>query len=153
MRIYARKLIVSLLLPLLVGGLAGLLIRDGVQAYGALEKPPFSPPAILFPIVWTILYLLMGIASYIVWAEGRNPRAALFVYGVQLLFNFIWPLIFFNAQMFGVAFFWLVALWILAALTIVLFFRQNKAAGYLMLPYLVWLSFALVLNYTVWMLN
>ena len=81
MRIYAKKLIVSLLLPLLVGGLAGLLIRDGVQAYGALEKPPFSPPAILFPIVWTILYLLMGIGAARVFL---SPASALRSRGLRL---------------------------------------------------------------------
>ena len=153
MRIYAKKLVVSLLASLLTGALAALLIREGVQTYGLLEKPALSPPAGLFPIVWTILYLLMGVAAYLVWAEGKSPRIALIVYAVQLVFNFIWPLLFFNAQAYGVAFFWLLVLWLLVVATIILFFRQNKAAGFLMLPYLLWLTFAAYLNYAVWMLN
>ena len=153
MRIYAKKLLIAITLPLLIGGSAGWLIRDGVQAYSALQKPALSPPAILFPIVWIILYLMMGVASYLVWAEGKRPRPALIVYAAQLFFNFIWPLLFFNAQAYGLSFFWLVALLLLAAATTVLFFRQNRTAGVLMLPYLVWLTFAAYLNYNVWMLN
>ena len=153
MRIYAKKLAVALALPLLVGGLAGFLIRNSVEAYAAFDKPALSPPAVLFPIVWTILYILMGVASYLVWAEGKEPLAALTVYGVQLLFNFVWPLLFFNAHLFGVAFFWLLALLALVIATTVLFFRQNRTAGFLMLPYLAWLAFASYLNYAVWMLN
>ena len=153
MRIYAKKLLISLGVPLLVGGLAGLLIRDGVQAYAAFNKPMLSPPAVLFPIVWTILYIFMGVAAYIVWAEGKMPRNALIVYAVQLAFNFIWPLLFFNAQVYAAAFFWLIALWVLVVLTTALFFRENRTSGFLMLPYLLWLTFAAYLNYAVWMLN
>lgn len=153
LRIYAKKLAVSLLLPLLVGGLAAVLIRDGVAAYGQLAQPSFAPPAALFPVVWTILYLLMGVASYLVWTQREPSRPALTVYLVQLAFNFVWPLLFFTAKAYGAAFVWLVALWALVLATTFLFFRAKRAAGVLMLPYLAWTTFACVLNYAVWMLN
>lgn len=153
MKIYAKKLAVSLALPLLVGLVAGLLIRDGVEVYGQMPQPALSPPPVLFPIVWTVLYLLMGIASYLVWTQRDFSRPALVLYGVQLAFNFVWPLLFFNAGAYGFAFFWLLALWLLVAATTVLFFRERRAAGFLMLPYLVWLTFAAYLNYAAWMLN
>ena len=153
MKIFAKKLAVSLLLPLLVGGTAALLIRDGVEAYGTMTQPALSPPPILFPIVWTILYLLMGIASYLVWTQRTPSCPALTVYLVQLAFNFVWPLLFFNAGAYGFAFFWLLALWALVVVTTVLFFRESRAAGLLMLPYLAWLTFAAYLNYAVWMLH
>ncbi|MBE6818584.1 MAG: tryptophan-rich sensory protein [Ruminococcaceae bacterium] len=139
-----------------VGLLAGFLIREGTKMYAqTIAKPPLAPPAILFPIVWTILYALMGISAARVSlreASARRKRA-LYIFAAQLVFNFFWSLIFFNAQAFGVAFFWLLALWALILWMILAFKKIDPLAGYLQIPYLVWVSFAGYLNCGVWLLN
>lgn len=152
--IKGKPLLVNLLIPLAVGGLSAFLTRDSMELYGLVEQPPLSPPGWLFPIVWTVLFLLMGVAAYLVWmrdSTGRN--GALTLYGLQLAFNFGWTLIFFNLQNYGFAFFWLLALWVLILLTTIRFFKETRAAGWLMLPYLLWVTFAAYLNAGVWLLN
>ena len=149
-----RPLLANLLIPLAVGGFSALLTMDSMEVYQNLNQPPLSPPGWLFPVVWTILFVLMGIAAYLVWmrdSTGRN--GALFLYGIQLAMNFGWSLIFFNAQNYMLAFFWLVALWVLILLTTIRFFKETKAAGWLMIPYLLWVAFAGYLNAGVWLLN
>lgn len=139
-----------------VGLLSGLLSRNGTQQYGqTIIKPPLSPPAILFPIVWTTLYALMGIGAARIAAapESRGRSAALNSFVIQLVVNFFWSLIFFNAQAFGFAFLWLVLLWILIAGMIFLFSGVDKLAALLQIPYLLWVTFAGYLNYGVWQLN
>lgn len=156
MKIRVKPLIISLLIPLAVGGLSALLTRNSMEAFGALNQPPLSPPGWLFPVVWSILYLLMGFASYLVFVNGRNRRKvqnALFVYGVQLFFNFLWSIIFFNQERYFFAFFWLLALWVLILITLVLFYRIHKPAGLLFIPYLVWVTFAGYLNLGIALLN
>ncbi|MBQ6706379.1 MAG: tryptophan-rich sensory protein [Clostridia bacterium] len=156
MKIRVKPLIISLLIPLAVGGLSALLTRNSMEAFGALNQPPLSPPGWLFPVVWTVLYLLMGFASYLVFVNGRNRRKvqnALFVYGVQLFFNFLWSIIFFNQERYFFAFFWLLALWVLILITLVLFYRIHKPAGLLLIPYLVWVTFAGYLNLGIALLN
>lgn len=156
MKIRVKPLIISLLIPLAVGGLSALLTRNSMEAFGALNQPPLSPPGWLFPVVWTILYLLMGLASYLVFVNGHNRRKvqnALFVYGVQLFFNFLWSIIFFNQERYFFAFFWLLALWVLILITLVLFYRIHKPAGLLFIPYLVWVTFAGYLNLGIALLN
>ena len=96
MKIQWKKLIVCLAVPLAVGGLSALLTRGSMETFEAIAKPPLAPPGWLFPVVWTVLYVLMGIASYLVLTSGKPNGLALFVYGVQLLLNFFWPLFFFN---------------------------------------------------------
>ena len=120
-----------------------------------IAKPPLAPPAILFPIVWTILYALMGISAARVSlseASARRKRA-LYIFAAQLVFNFFWSLIFFNAQAFGAAFFWLLALWVLILVMVLSFRKIEPWAGYLQIPYLIWVSFAAYLNLGVWLLN
>ena len=149
-----KPLLVSLLLSLGPRGLSALRPRGSLERYGSLNQPPLSPPGWVFPVVWTILFTLMGIAAYLVWmrdSTGRNGALAL--YGVQLVFNFIWPLLFFNLQNYALAFFWLLALWVLILLTTLRFFKETPAAGWLMVPYLVWVAFAGYLNAGVWLLN
>ncbi len=149
-----KPLLVNLLIPLAVGGLSAFLTRDSMEVYATVESPPLSPPGWLFPIVWTILFLLMGIAAYLVWmrdSTGRN--GALTLYGLQLVFNFAWTLIFFNYQNYGLAFFWILALWALILLCTIRFFKETKAAGWLMIPYLLWVTFAAYLNGGIWLLN
>ena len=155
MKIEWKKLIISILIPLAVGGLSALLTSGSMQDFAAINKPPLSPPAWLFPVVWTILFVLMGIASYLVLTSSKPYRAktALTVYGIQLVFNFFWSIIFFNLEMYLFAFIWLVALWFLIILTTVLFYRISKPAGYLMIPYILWVTFAGYLNFAIYLLN
>ena len=138
------------------GAAAGILTMDGMAVFAAVKKPPLSPPGWLFPIVWTLLYILMGIASALVWSANISPLRrdrALSFYALQLTANFVWPLIFFGMEMYLVAVLWLVLLWLLAAITTLLFYYIAPKAGKLMLPYMLWLSFALYLNVGVWILN
>lgn len=149
-----KPLLLNLFLPLAVGGLSAFLTKDNMAVYQKLRQPPLSPPGWLFPIVWTILFLLMGIAAYLVWVRDSTGRnGALLFYTLQLVFNFVWTLIFFNAQNYSLAFFWLLALWVLILITTIRFFKESKAAGWLMIPYLLWVAFAGYLNAGIWFLN
>lgn len=148
-----KTLVFCIALPLAVGGLSALLTRGGMEAFNSLNKPSLAPPGWLFPVAWTILYILMGIASYLVLTSGQPNSAALNTYGLQLIFNFFWSIIFFNLEMYLFAFIWLVLLWLLILRTTVLFFRISKPAGYLMIPYLLWVAFAGYLNLSIYLLN
>ena len=139
-----------------IGALSGWLTRKGVKVYNAtVEQPPLSPPSIVFPIVWGILFVLMGIgAARIYLAPASNARSrSLLLFLVQLVFNFFWSIIFFNWQAFGFASLWLIALWVLILLMILSFRKVDKPAAWLQIPYLLWVTFAAYLNFGVWMLN
>ena len=139
-----------------VGALAGWLTREGTKLYEAVvEKPPLSPPSMVFPIVWIILFALMGIgAARVYLAPSSSDRfRALGVFLLQLAVNFLWSIIFFNLQSYGVAFFWLVFLWLLILWMIVAFRRVDPLAAWLQVPYLLWVTFAAYLNAGVWYLN
>lgn len=153
MKVQWRKLIVCIAIPLAVGGLSAALTSGAMQSFESINKPAFSPPGWLFPVVWTILYILMGIASYLVLVSGEPKGTALATYGIQLFFNFMWSIIFFNFNLYLFAFIWLVILWVLIFETTVQFYRISKPAGYLMLPYLFWVAFAGYLNYMIYLLN
>lgn len=151
-----KQFIIAIAIPLIVGGLATLLTKDNMIMFEVIDKPPLAPPQWLFPVVWTILYILMGIASYLVYkskAPSAEKTAALAFYAIQLVFNFAWSLIFFNLENYLLAFVWLCALWLLIVITTVRFFAINKAAGWLMVPYILWVTFAGYLNYAIYMLN
>lgn len=151
-----KYLLLCLAVPLAVGALSSLFTRDGMEQFQQLNKPPLTPPGWLFPVVWTILFLMMGAASYLVWKSGRPRRAArtaLTLYGVQLAFNFLWSMLFFNMGLYLAAFFELIALWLLILLTAARFYRLSRGAGYLLLPYLLWVAFAGYLNFGVYLLN
>ena len=153
MKIRWKKLILCLLIPLAVGGLSAFLTKNSMEIFKTLQKPPLSPPAKLFPFVWTILYILMGLASYIVLTSKKPSTLGLILYGVQLFFNFFWSILFFNKEMYLVSFIWLVIMWLLILVTTVLFYRNTKFAGYLMIPYLLWVAFAGYLNFGIYLLN
>ena len=145
MKIDKKRLIICLAIPLVVGGAAGLLTMNSMEAFEALNQSPLSPPGWLFPVVWTALYLLMGISSYLVCVSdaAREEKArALWAYGVQLAFNFLWPIFFFNLAWYLFAFAWLVVLWILILITALRFRRIRSLAGRLLIPYLLWVAFA-----------
>ncbi|UBH46331.1 tryptophan-rich sensory protein [Thomasclavelia ramosa] len=140
-------------MPLFVGTLSAFLTHDAMTTFETIQKPVLSPPGWLFPIVWTILYILMGIASYLVLTTESSQHVTLFIYKIQLFFNFIWPIIFFNLRLYLLAFIWLIILWLLILITAILFYKTNKLAGYLMLPYLIWVTFAGYLNLSIYLLN
>lgn len=151
-----KKLLPCLALPLAVGGLSALLTGGAMKNYASYEQPPLAPPGWVFPVVWTLLYLLMGLASYLA-LRGRAPqqekRSAAWLYLAQLAVNLIWPILFFRLEWQLFAFFWLMLLWLLVLLTQNAFSRLSRVAGYLLLPYLLWVTFAGYLNLTIWMLN
>lgn len=156
MKIDKKRLIICLAIPLVVGGAAGLLTMNSMEAFEALNQPPLSPPGWLFLVVWTVLYVLMGIASYLVSvsdAPHEEKARALWTYGIQLAFNFLWPIAFFNLKWYLFAFLWLVILWILILITALRFGRIRKPAGYLLVPYLLWVAFAGYLNLGIYLLN
>lgn len=156
MRKQWKPILLSILLAEAVGALSGFLSREGMKVFAdAVAQPPLSPPSILFPIVWSILYALMGYGSARIWlSEPSLERSqALNLYTSQLIVNFFWSLIFFNALAYGFAFFWLLLLWILVLLMILAFRRIDPPVARLQIPYLVWLTFAAYLNLGVWYLN
>lgn len=139
-----------------VGALSGWLTRNGIKFYNmTVEPPPLTPPSLVFPIIWTILFALMGIgAARIYLAPASRERSrSLLLFLVQLAFNFFWSILFFNLQAFGLALLWLIALWVLILLMIFSFRQVDPAAAWLQLPYLLWVSFAAYLNLGVWLLN
>lgn len=154
MRIKWKPLLLSIAFSLAVGGLSGFLVRNDFASYQDLNKPAFSPPGWVFPLVWTILYILMGISAYII-SQTRNSmrEPALFLYVVQLIVNFLWSPLFFGAGWYLFAFFWLLFLIYLVAAMVYDFYKIQPFAAYLQIPYLLWLVFAAYLNLGIWMLN
>ncbi len=151
-----KPLLIAIAIPLAVGGLAALLTAGSMDVFETVNKPPLSPPAWLFPVAWTILYVLMGIASYIIWEKKEAPvqrEQALRLYGAQLVVNFLWPLVFFNMERYLAAFIVLVVLWLLIWLIWNKFRKLSAAAGWLLVPYLAWVTFAGYLNLGIYLLN
>lgn len=147
-------LTIAILTPIAVGTLSALFSGNTAANYSVLNKPALSPPGILFPIVWTILYILMGISSYIIYeSNDPNRESALRTYALQLFFNFFWSIIFFRFNLFFTAFVWLLALIFLIIKMIRQFYRIKPIAAYLQIPYLLWCIFAAYLNFMVFRLN
>lgn len=145
-----------ILLSEAVGGLSGWLTRDGAKAYGqSITQPPLSPPAIVFPIVWGILFVLMGIGAARVFLsrDSQARTAGLRIFLVQLAFNFFWSILFFNFQAFGLALVWLLILWGLILWMLFTYRKVDSLAFWLQIPYLLWVTFAAYLNAGVWLLN
>ncbi|AWI05316.1 TspO/MBR family protein [Clostridium drakei] len=150
------SLIISIIISEGIGIFSAILGMSNSKTYMNFNKPSFSPPSWVFPIVWTILFFLMAIAAYRIWIRGKqgeNIRKALELYVVQLMLNFFWTIIFFRFRLYGIAFFELLVLLIAILLTTFEFYRIDKVSAYLMIPYIIWVSFAGVLNYAIWMLN
>ena len=146
------KRIIYSLLPIVGGVLVGLII-SGYMNYGDMVKPPLSPPSYIFPIVWTILYILMGISYFIATKDKENDKDLNQIYILQLLVNFFWPIIFFVLKMYFTAFLWIILLLILVIVMIKELLKNNKISGYLQIPYLIWLLFATYLNIGIILLN
>lgn len=147
------ELIIAILIPLAVGSLSALF-SGNMSIYSQLNKPALAPPGFIFPIAWIILYILMGISSYIIY-ETKHPckARALKVYAVQLFFNFMWSIIFFRWNRYLFAFIWLLALIVLIVIMIYRFYKIKPPAAYLQIPYLLWCLFAAYLNFMIYLLN
>jgi translocator protein len=140
-------------LPLVVGGGIGSLFQPGAW-YDGLAKPSWNPPSWVFGPVWTALYIMMGVAAWLIHDRyGSAARGALALFGAQLLLNAAWSAIFFGLRSPGLAFAEIIALWLLIVATTVEFWRRRAAAGMLLLPYLAWVTFAAALNFAIWRLN
>ncbi len=153
-KINLKTLLISIAISLGTGGLAALLTGAGTDFYSSINKPALSPPAWLFPAVWTVLYILMGISAYMIYEGGcSTKRSALGIYGAQLAVNFVWSLVFFNAKAFLLAFILIVILWILIASMIAAFHKCRPLAAYLQIPYFLWVTFAAYLTWSIYVLN
>ena len=155
------RVILCLAVPLGGGFLISLLTRDAMGQFDGLDKPFLAPPAWLFPVAWTILYLLMGLASYLVYRDGAAgkkaersmARTALVIYGVQLAFNFAWTVVFFNLGWYWFAFAWLMVMWVLEIVLVCMARKISVGAFWCLLPYLLWTTFAAYLNLMIAVLN
>lgn len=151
-----KRFLISIAIPLLVGGLSALITSGNMDIYSSIVRPPLSPPGWVFAVAWSILYLLMGVSLYLVWNSVANEgakRRAFLLFAIQLFLNFIWSPIFFNEQWFLASFIVLMALWIFVFLMILSFYKISKKAGLLQIPYLLWLTFAAYLNFAIYLLN
>ena len=147
-KIYAK----SILIPVVVGGVVGLIISSTIE-YNSLQKPFLAPPSIVFPIVWTILYILMGISYGILKSKGLTDKKIDLIYYIQLGVNAIWSIIFFLLKWRLFAFIWIIILDVLVILMITKFYKKDKTAGLLQIPYLIWVLFASYLNLAIYILN
>jgi benzodiazapine receptor len=155
--IKALKLIISILICQGAGILGSVFTSPAIPTwYASLEKPSFSPPNWVFAPVWTLLFLLMGISLYLIWERGlenKKVRRAIFIFAVQLALNILWSIIFFGLQVPLYAFIEIIILWLAILITIISFYKISKLAAYLLLPYILWVSFASILNFSIMILN
>lgn len=146
-------LVISILIPIAVGSISALL-SGNMDIYSTLNKPPLSPPGFIFPIAWTILYILMGISSYIIYtSQSPNREKALKIYAVQLAINFFWSILFFGFSQYFLSFLWLVLLIAVIIVMIREFYQISPLAAWLQIPYLLWCLFAAYLNFMIFRLN
>ncbi len=152
-----KPYVISAALALGIGCLSALLTAGNMDLYSQIVQPPLAPPPWLFPVVWTILYILMGISAAMIWLQRSANRSeadrALTVYALNLFLNFFWSIIFFNMRAYLFAFLWLVALWAVILMMIIKFAKIKPVAGYLQIPYLLWVTFAGYLNLAIYILN
>ncbi len=151
-----KKYIIGIAIPLAVGGLSALLTQSAMQKFNSLNQPPLAPPSWLFPVVWTVLFVLMGIASALVYMADvprEQKKSALTLYGVQLAMNFLWSIVFFNFGAYLFAFVWLLALLAVIIATAVKFRKISKPADWMLIPYILWVCFAGYLNFAIYLLN
>lgn len=151
------KLITAILISELAGIIGSIFTISAIPTwYATLTKPALNPPSWIFGPVWTTLYALIGIALFIVWKKGwdrSDVRKALFVFGLQLVLNATWSIVFFGLQSPAWAFVNIIAMWFAIVWTMILFYKISKPAMWLLVPYILWVSFAMYLNYSIWILN
>jgi len=151
------KLIFSLALPLAIGGISSYLVRNEMDGdwFNTLAKPPFNPPSYLFGPVWTALYILMGVSMFLIWNTPKTKlrQKALAIFGIQLFFNFWWSILFFSFHTIFFSVVNILVMWFLIIFMITLFKKIKPVTAYLQIPYLLWVTFATVLNISIWYLN
>ena len=149
------SLFVSLLISLGTGALSGFITRNDTKVFfEVIEKAPLTPPAVVFPVVWTILFALMGVGVWLVWEKECKYRTlSISLFSLQLVFNFFWSIIFFKFMELDIAFLWLIILWLEVIAMTVAFYKCSKKAGLLQIPYIIWLTFAAYLNFAICTLN
>ena len=147
-KLYAK----SIIIPVIVGGIVGLIISKSLD-YNLLQKPPLSPPSIVFPIMWTILYILMGISYGILDSRGLNDKSVKLIYYVQLFVNALWSIFFFTLKWRLFSFLWILLLDVLVFVMIVEFYKKSKVSGLLQIPYILGCLFASYLNFAIYLLN
>jgi tryptophan-rich sensory protein len=151
------RLLVSIIICQFAGAIGAIFTSSSLESwYLLLEKPTFNPPSWVFFPVWTTLYTLMGISLYLVWEKGiqqKEVKAGVFLFGLQLGLNILWSFLFFGLQSSYLAFLEILLLWFAILLTAIQFWKVSKAASYLLIPYFLWVSFAALLNYQIWVLN
>lgn len=149
-----KSLLINIAIPLAIGGVASLITNDGFKNYSDVVKPTLSPPSWVFPVVWTVLYVLMGISTYLIYEKDKElNKSSFIIYAVQLALNFFWPIVFFGFNAYFLAFIILLLLIVFVIAMIINFYRENRIAGLLQIPYLIWLIFAAYLNLAVFLLN
>ncbi len=151
-----KVLIKFIAFPLTIGGISTLLTKDAMKMMDAVNQSELTPPAFVFFIAWTLLYILMGISSYLIFkseATEEEKSHALRIYVLQLAVNFLWPTFYFNFSWYWFSFLWLLLLWVLVFVMILRFYKVDKRAAYLNIPYLLWLTFAAYLNFTTAIMN
>lgn len=153
---FIGALLICLMLPLIIGGISGYATASGIQSwYVTLHKPSFNPPNYLFGPVWTLLYILMGVSLFIIWRskQGIKRSNALKIFILQITLNFLWSFLFFKFNLIGLALIDIALIWLSIIIMILRFHRVSKPAAYLQVPYLLWVTFASVLNGAIWFLN
>ena len=151
------KLIIAIIIPVAIGAASGFFTSSEIPGwYQTINKPTWNPPSWLFGPVWTTLYVMMGIALFLIWkydASQSVKKTAIILFAVQLVLNFFWSFIFFNQHQIGWAVVEIITMWVFILLTIFAFAPISKIAAWLLVPYISWVSFATILNYTIWQLN
>ncbi|HML06006.1 MAG TPA: TspO/MBR family protein [Methanobacterium sp.] len=151
------KLVISILIPLIAGFIGSIATFDGItNFFNVLNKPVWTPPSWAFAPIWTTLFILMGIALFLVWRKGferRDVKIAMAIFGVQIILNILWSVIFFGLRSITGGLIEIIILWIAILVNIVVFYRISKAAGLLLVPYIIWVTIASYLTYTVYILN
>ena len=156
------RIALAIAVPLCGGFIISLFTRDAMSKFGSFNQPPLAPPAWLFPVAWTVLYVLMGLTSYFIWKKGYDSRkaadksaskTALIIYGIQLVFNFVWTPLFFSLGWYWPAFAWLLVMWALIIVLMMKAYRISRPAFWMLLPYIIWCTFAAYLNCGIAILN
>lgn len=148
-----KVLFINILIPIAFGFTGGFL-GNSSEGFKNIPKPQFAPPGIVFPIVWSVLYILMGISSYLIYtSSNKNKKSALIIYGIQLLLNSLWTLFFFRLKWYLFSFIWILFIMLFVVIMICKFYKINKVSAFIQIPYLLWLIFASILNFSIYLLS
>lgn len=152
-KINIKELVISIIIPIVFGILSSVF-SGNFNTYQEISKPKFAPPGFIFPIVWFILFIFMGISSYLIYkSNSYDKEKSLLIYNIQLIVNFFWSIIFFRLKNYFLAFIWIILLLVLIIIMFSRFYKINKISAYLQIPYIIWVVFATILTYSIYALN